>query len=189
MCRMNPLDSFDRAAAAAAAVISGIAEDQFDLPTPCTEWTVRGVVNHLVGGNAFAVTAAAGQPPPDRSLDRVGADPKAAFAESIVATRAALADPGLAERTVRTPIGEQPGVFLVHMRVAELLAHGWDLARATGQSTDLEPDLAEQVLAQWQARLGDGSREGTPFGPATQVPATAPAADRLAGFLGRKVTD
>lgn len=183
----NPLDTYDRAVAAATEIVDGIAADQYDLPSPCSEWTVRGVLNHLVIGNLMAEAIVAGGPHPDRNTDRLGEDPRAAFAASVAGTRAALAEPGVLERIVPTPIGAAPAAFLVQMRVAELLVHGWDMAKATGQSTDLDAELAGEVLAAWRARIGDGPRTALPFAQPRPVPADATAADRLAGFLGRTV--
>ncbi|MDP9370240.1 MAG: hypothetical protein M3Q03_18535 [Chloroflexota bacterium] len=70
----------------------------------------------------------------------------------------------------------------------ELLIHGWDLARATGQRTDLAPDLAERSLGSWRAWFGDRPRGASGlFDPEQPVPEGAGAADRLAAFLGRRV--
>jgi uncharacterized protein (TIGR03086 family) len=184
---MEPMAAFDRAAAAATTVVTGIGTDQFGLPTPCTEWSVRGVLNHIVVGNLVADAIVAGQSHPDRNTDRLGREPKAAFARSLAATRATLSQPGLLERTVTTPTGEAPGADLVHLRVAELVVHGWDLARATGQSTDIDPALADFVFDTWKARMGDRPRTMVPFEDPQPVPGGAFAADRLAAYLGRSV--
>ncbi|HEY3468966.1 MAG TPA: TIGR03086 family metal-binding protein [Amycolatopsis sp.] len=183
---MTPLDDFDRAAAAVLTVVTAVRDDQWKLPTACADWDVRAVVNHLAHGNAkVAFWAGSGPPVPDG--DYLGADPRAAFAASVAAARAVLAAPGLFTRQVATPLGEVPGVFLVHMRVNEYLAHGWDIADATGQSRDLVPDLAARALEQWRARFGSSPRQpGGPFGPEVEPPPGATEADRLAAFLGRK---
>jgi uncharacterized protein (TIGR03086 family) len=186
---MEPMESFDRAAAAASDIVDGIGDDQYGLSSPCAGWTVRSVLNHIVVGNLTVAAITAGKRHPDRSVDRLGRDPRAAFAKSITDTRAVLSEPDLFERTVTTPVGEAPGVLLVHMRVAELVVHGWDLATATGQSTDIDPDLAEHVMANWKARLGDKPRTLVPFEDPQPVPADASAADRLAGYLGRSVVE
>ncbi|HEY3750709.1 MAG TPA: TIGR03086 family metal-binding protein [Pseudonocardiaceae bacterium] len=184
---MGPLDAFDRAGFVVTAVVDGIAEDQFGLPSPCAEWTVRGVLNHIVIGNMIADAIVAGRAHPDRSVDRLGRDPRATLVGSIAGTRAVLGRKGLLERTVSTPRGEAPGATLVHTQVAELLVHGWDLARATGQATDLDPELAEYVMTDWQTRLGDRPRSMLPFADPQPVPDDACAADRLAAYLGRSV--
>jgi uncharacterized protein (TIGR03086 family) len=184
---MEPLAAFDRAAAAASSVVDGIADDQFDLATSCGEWDVRGVLNHIVIGNMIAEAIVAGVAHPSRSVDHLGADPKATLGESLAGARAALSEPGLLERTVTTPLGEVPGATMVRMMVVELLVHGWDLASATGQSTDLDPEVAEEAAIMMRTRLGDRSRTAMPFRDPQPVPGAATAADRLAAYLGRSV--
>ena len=184
---MEKLDAFDRAAAAATNVVADITDDQYGLPTPCTEWTVRNVLNHLVTGNLMTVAVVGGKSHPDRTVDRLGPDPKATFATSLTEARAALAEPGLMERTVTTPMGEAPGSVFTDMRIAELIVHAWDLAKATGQSTDVDPELVAVVHQTWQNRLGDRPRSLTPFDDPQPVPDDATAADRLAAYLGRTV--
>jgi uncharacterized protein (TIGR03086 family) len=183
---VTPLDDFDRASSTVIALVGAVRDDQWTVPTACADWDVRAVVNHLAHGNAkVAFWAGTGAPAPDG--DYLGEDAAQAFASSVARARAVLATPGLFSRTVTTPLGEVPGVFLVHMRVNEYLAHGWDIADATGQSTDLLPDLAEDALAQWRSRFGTTPRQpGGPFGPEVEAPQGATAADRLAAFLGRK---
>ncbi|MGK3203790.1 TIGR03086 family metal-binding protein [Amycolatopsis sp. MEPSY49] len=181
---MTPLEEFDLAASTVTGLVSGISV--WDAPTACADWDVRAVVNHLAHGNAkVAFWAGMGPPAPDG--DYLGSAPVEAFTASVAAARSVLASPGLFERKVTTPLGEVPGVFLVHMRVNEYVVHGWDIADATGASTDLLPELASRALAQWRARFGDTPRQpGGPFGPEVDAPEGATAADRLAAFLGRK---
>ena len=75
----------------------------------------------------------------------------------------------------------------LRLATTDTFAHGWDLAKATGQSTDLDPELAEGLLA--NAPIPDTFRgdEPMPFGPQQEAPPGATAADRLAAYLGRKV--
>jgi uncharacterized protein (TIGR03086 family) len=99
----------------------------------------------------------------------------------------AFLNPGFLDGTHETPMmGQQQGTTIVHMRINELLIHGWDLARAIGQPADLPEDLAEGALILWQTRLAGRPREGMPFGTPEPVADDAPAIDRLAAFLGRK---
>ncbi|HET6705037.1 TIGR03086 family metal-binding protein [Amycolatopsis sp.] len=183
---MTGFDDFDLAASTVTGLVSAIGPDQWARPTACADWDVRAVVNHLAHGNAkVAFWAGAGPPAPDG--DHLGPAPVEAFAASVAAARAVLAAPGLLTRQVTTPLGEVPGMFLVHMRVNEYLAHGWDIADATGQPTDLLPDLAARALAQWRSRFAAAPRQpGGPFGPEVRAGPDATAADRLAAFLGRK---
>ncbi|MFB9685499.1 maleylpyruvate isomerase N-terminal domain-containing protein [Amycolatopsis plumensis] len=121
---MTALDDFDLAASTVIGLVTAVRADQWALPTACVDWDVRAVVNHLAHGNAkVAFWAGTGPPAPDG--DHLGASPVSAFAASVAAARAVLAEPGLFSRQVTTPLGEVPGVFLVHMRVNEYLAHGW----------------------------------------------------------------
>ncbi|GAB3877350.1 TIGR03086 family metal-binding protein [Kibdelosporangium lantanae] len=183
---MEILTNFDRAAAAAGAVVDAIPTDQYTATTPCDKWTVRDVINHVTSGNLRGIASLTGTEPPDRDADVSGDDPRGAFHRSVSDVRAALAEPGAMEKTVPTPLGDQPGVFIAHMRINELIVHSWDLAKATGQSTDIEPELAEGVLGMWRARLGDQPRaEGGPFGVEQEALPGATAADRLAAYLGR----
>ncbi|KDN21035.1 TIGR03086 family metal-binding protein [Amycolatopsis rifamycinica] len=186
---MTGLDDFDRAASTVTGLVTAVRADQWALPTACADWDVRAVVNHLAHGNA-KVAFWAGTAPPAPDGDYLGASPAEAFAESVTAARAVLAEPGLFTRQVTTPLGEVPGVFLVHMRVNEYLAHGWDIADATGRPTDFLPDLAERALRQWQSRFGAAPRRpGGPFGPEVEPRPDATPADRLAAFLGRKAVN
>jgi uncharacterized protein (TIGR03086 family) len=182
------LMDFDRALAGADAVVAGIKPGQWDAPTPCTEMDVRAVVNHLVSGHLTFAALARSEAPPERGADQLGDDPLEAFRRSGREMREAFAAPGVLEMEFTAPFGTAPGSALVHVRIVELLAHGWDLARATGQDLDFPEDLAERTLAATRHQLVTRP-EGpeAPFAPEVKVPEEAPAIDRLAGFLGRPV--
>jgi uncharacterized protein (TIGR03086 family) len=90
------------------------------------------------------------------------------------------------DRIVATPFGEGPVTALVEMRTTEMLVHGWDLAKATGQSTDLDPELADSRIESF--RMMRASRRGQGmFNDEQPAPADATAADRLAAAAGRVV--
>jgi uncharacterized protein (TIGR03086 family) len=182
----NPFALLDRAAAVADSVIAGVKPDRLDNPSPCTEWSVREVVNHLVTGNMVFISMLTGAPRPDRSVDHLGDDPLAAFRDTFQALRAGFAGEGVLDKTYPTPFGPGPGSLLVEMRTTEMTVHSWDIARGSGQSTDLDPGLAESRLASLRAAL-PADRTGSPFGPEQPAPAGATAADRLAAFAGRAV--
>ena len=88
---------------------------------------------------------------------------------------------------VTMPFGEMPVAGLAGFRYVELLVHAWDLAKATGQDTDLASDLCEAALAMSRQRMIGMDRANMPYNDEVPVPGNAPAADRLAGFLGRQV--
>jgi uncharacterized protein (TIGR03086 family) len=176
-----------RAFDAVAGLISNIRADQWSAPTPCPDWTVRQVVNHLIGMNRVFAALLAGQPPPPRPpADHAEDDPVRAYRDSAAALLAAFGQPGVLERAYHGPLGTATGAERLQIRLYDLLAHGWDLAQATGQPADLPDDLAEQSLAFARTQLAEQARPGR-FGPAQTVAEPAPAIERLAAFLGRPV--
>ncbi|RJQ82266.1 TIGR03086 family protein [Pseudonocardiaceae bacterium YIM PH 21723] len=189
---MDLLTALDRASAAAARIVSAITVQQLDAPTPCEKWSVREVINHLIDGNRKVEsllvgreTSWTGRGPGERPPEHFTKAPDA-FGSSLRDLRSAITT-APREATFQTPFGKQPAAMLAHMRINELLVHSWDLAVATGQPTDYEPELAEGALRMWRARLGGGPRPGAPFDVEQPVPAGASTLDRLAAFLGRKV--
>ncbi|MHB8621603.1 MAG: TIGR03086 family metal-binding protein [Chloroflexota bacterium] len=183
----DPLAALDRALAATGQLVAGVRADQWSAPTPCTEWDARQVANHLVYGGLRLTALVADEPAPAAGGDLLGDDPVAAYRAAAARLQAAFARPGVLQRTYPSPFGPLPGAGLVQLRIAEVLIHGWDLARATGQPPALPEDLAEQSLAIFRARLGDGPRTGGPIGCPQPVADDAPAIDRLAAFHGRRV--
>ena len=183
----------DRALTTVQRLVDNVHADQWSAPTPCSEWDVRQLVQHIAGGNAIFTTVATGERPSgpitqeERAIDRLGDDPAAGFRAIGRRMHDAFSAPGFLQAVFDTPmVGMQPGATIVHMRTNELLVHGWDLARATGQPANLPEDLAEEALTLWRQRLGDRPRDHSPFDEARSVPDDAPASDRLAAFLGRQ---
>jgi uncharacterized protein (TIGR03086 family) len=167
------------------STIDAIAEDQWELPTPCTEWTVRQVAEHLIGGNDLFTRALGGDapavPPTGRALPE-------AYHESAVRLLAAFRQPGVMDSVVQVPFGSVPGAVALGLRVTEILVHGWDLAQATGQAPSFPEDAAEHALAFTAPMLERIPPERQPFGPPQPVDPGAPAIDRLASCLGRTVS-
>jgi uncharacterized protein (TIGR03086 family) len=124
---------------------------------------------------------------PDRTVDHLGDDPSAAFRSSGDALIDAFLQPGALAGTYPSPLGDQPGSFLVHMRITETLVHGWDLARATEQPAALPEDLARHALAVAERGMANRPRMPSMLDEAKPVPEDAPTLDRLAAFLGRQV--
>ncbi len=182
----DPRELHRRAGAMAEGVIARIAPERLADPTPCTEWDVRGVINHMVGGNLRFAAQLTGEPGPERGDDVLGDDPLTAFRDSMHRLCAAFDRDGLLEETVQTPFGPGPGAMLVTMRASDLTVHSWDLAAATGQPRDLDPDLIGFVDAAFRVRPIPRGGD-SPFGAAQPISDDAPAADRLAAFVGRTV--
>jgi uncharacterized protein (TIGR03086 family) len=180
------IDGLARATAATGDLIDRITAEQWTAPTPCTEWSVRDVVDHLVGMNLVLAALFEERPMPVRGADRLGADPAAAYRRSAAALLAAAARPGVLERTQTTPVGVAIGAERVRWRIVDLLAHGWDLGQATGVEAELPDDLAEQALTFARAQLPSRPRAGR-FADPRPIRDDAPAIERLAAATGRPV--
>ena len=127
-------------------------------------------------------------PPQPQGTDCADGDFLAAYDDGSRESLAAFGAPGALDKTVKLPFGDFPGAMFLGLATNDTFTHGWDLAKATGQATDLNPELAEQLLGQARAAIPDtfrGADGVAPFGPVVVVADSAPAADRLAAFLGR----
>jgi uncharacterized protein (TIGR03086 family) len=177
--------------ASTARVLAGVSPDQLDATTPCASWSVRDLINHVVGGTTFfAVTAETGAAPSGEASDFTTGDFVSAYKEGAARAVQAFEADGAMEKMMKLPFAELPGSAFVNIATVDTFTHGWDLARATGQPTDLDPELAAQLLAVAQGFLPDSLRgpEGqAPFGPKVEPAAGACAADQLAAFLGRQL--
>ena len=188
MSETELLADLDRALAATEAVVAAVAADQWTAPTPCTELDARGVLNHLVRGNLLFVAIIRDESRPVPGEDHLGDGPLAAYQRAAAQLRQAFRGPGVLASVYEAPFGTAPGTALVHVRIAENLVHGWDLARATGQARGFPDDVAGQALARSRQRLTSRPEgPGAPFAAEVPVPPDALAIDRLAGFLGRPV--
>jgi uncharacterized protein (TIGR03086 family) len=186
------LDPLATALDGTGQLVAAVSADQWDLPTPCSDWTARQLVNHVVGGNRLFTRVLKGMPLPPRDQlgrraaeDQLGDDPAGAYDASAGELLAVLRAPGVLQGTYTVPAATLPGPAVVHLRTVETLVHGWDLARATGRPTPFPDELAEGELA-FSRDLLDRLPEGrAPFAAAFPVPDHAAAVDRLAALLGR----
>jgi uncharacterized protein (TIGR03086 family) len=177
----------ERAVAVAGGLVAGVRTDQWEGRTPCPDFDVRALVQHMVGGlRQFTDLArgeqgeTAGEPSPET------ADPAAVYDDAARRAVAAWASPPALDREYEVPWGRLPGHVLVGFLLIEALGHGWDLAQATGQNPAFDDDLADAGLELARTYDGSGMRAPGLFGPPVDVPAGAPVLDRLAGFLGRR---
>jgi uncharacterized protein (TIGR03086 family) len=180
---VDPLVAHQRSQDTFAKVLGNVTSDQLSLPTPCSEWDVEALINHVVAGNQRVVERAGRQPAP------LPQDLGAAYRASAKAAQETFGEPHALSRNYQLPIGEIPGTAFIELRTSDLLVHAWDLAIATGQPTDLDPELAEYVLAfskEMMSRAGLRG-DGRPFGEEQPCDEERPAADRVAAFLGREL--
>jgi uncharacterized protein (TIGR03086 family) len=159
-------------------------------PTPCTDWDVRTLVDHVVRWNSFVPEFMAGRSLAEMDApferDVLGQDPVAAAQASVGEAVNAFAAPGALERIVNHPFGTVPGAQVVYWRLFDNTIHGWDLARALGLAAQIDADIVQRLYA---TSLGEREqiRASGHFGPAeVPVPEDADTQVRLLGLLGRK---
>src|SRR3954454_20299928 len=183
----SPLDRLAAAVPLTGRLVDALEGGQWELPTPCPEWTVRDVVNHLVLGHRRFAAAITGGTPPVPSDDLLGSDPGSAYWSSAEAMLAAFRSEGALERPVTIPAGTLPGSVACELRVVEALVHGWDLARATGRPLEFPAGLLEVSIPSSRVPAGPFPADRPPFGPSQPVADDAPPLDRLAALLGRSL--
>jgi len=173
-------------------VVGNITPEQLGAPTPCTEWTVRDILNHLAaGGTMFAIGAEQGSVP-DEALnklfteDQLGDDYKATIRSTSERAAKAFSAPGTLERMLSLPIGQMPGQVAADIAVFDVTTHICDLARATGQQVT-DDELLERALANGRAIDSPEIRSPGRLGPEQPAPAGASRSDALLAFAGRKV--
>ncbi|HEY7625678.1 MAG TPA: TIGR03086 family metal-binding protein [Ilumatobacteraceae bacterium] len=202
----DPRPQFGAAMLIAAPVISGVRADQLDLPSPCVELDVKGLLDHLVfvqrrvarlcrGEEAFA-PGSLGDGPAERS------DWATAWSAGMGDVALSMADDSVLDKTIVLPWATLTGAEMLATYTAEITAHTWDLAQATGQCAEWCDEVCRLALAamhrdlpmedrtpMWEAfraTMPADMRFDPPFANATAVAADAPLIDQLVAWLGRK---
>jgi uncharacterized protein (TIGR03086 family) len=185
---MNLVALHDRALDVLGTTIEKIDPSQMSDPTPCSEFDVRALLDHVIAGNLRFTAIARGAPAVSVPVtdDFFTDDAVRPYRESAAALSEAWADPAALERTAHLPFGDFPGEFALGIHIVESVVHTCDLAKATGQPTDIDPELCD---AAWQRAkdLDDMFRgPGRPFGAAVAPPPDATPTERLVAWLGRQ---
>jgi uncharacterized protein (TIGR03086 family) len=181
------------AARRTADLIRGVPEERLGGPTPCPAYRLGDLVDH-VGGLALAFTAAAtkdtdalaGQGPSGDAA-RLGDDWRTRIPRDLVAMAEAWRDPSAWSGMTKAGGIDLPGEVAGLVALDELVVHGWDVARASGQAYEPDPQLLEAVhgfVSQFSGPGQEAAREGL-FGPVVEVPDDAPLLDRVIGLTGR----
>ena len=185
----DPLALLSRALDQAGTVVSRVRPEQAALPTPCRSWDVRALVNHLVNDVRMFTVVASGGTRDGEEKDLIDDDWSSAYQQTAASLLAVWQQPGAMDRTLRLPFGEVPASWQVHQAISDVAVHAWDVAKATGQPTEMDPEVGRVALEWGRENLtpefrGDEA-SGKVFGPEVPVPDDAPLYDRLAGFFGR----
>jgi len=156
-------------------------------PTPCEEYDVGALVDHLVGWLLLFEARCDGRAyEADPARHRCGPDPAGEFRAASAGLVAGWEKYGFDREIALTGESGLPAAMVFDMALMEFTVHGWDLAMATGRPVPFTEREAAEVLARAEATLPPQYRgEGMAFGPIVPVAEDAPAVDRLAGFLGR----
>jgi uncharacterized protein (TIGR03086 family) len=168
--------------------VMAIGEADWDRPTPCTDWSVRDLVRHLVYEELWAPPLLAGSTIAevgDRfEGDILGDDPQAAWKEAAAAA-AAAASTDVLGRTVHLSFGDFPGGEYLGQLTADHAIHTWDLARAIAADDRLDPELVDFVLAFLAPQAQQWADAGV-FAPAVPVSDDADAQTKLLALSGRR---
>jgi len=176
-------DRYRTLADAFEAKVAAVRPQDWDNQSPCDEWTAHDVVRHVIDVHGMMLK------PLDEVLSggpSVDDDALGAFRSARADLEAVLDNPPVADQEYdgmfgRTTVSDTVDRFMAF----DLVVHGWDLARATGQDEMIEPGEVDRVLA-FVAHMGPSTlRENQVTGPEVAVPDDAPPQDRLLGLLGR----
>ena len=175
----------------AAEVVASVRPEQLQGRTPCPDYDVASLIDHLVGAGWRAVALGRGQEPTDADFPHIElADAPDDLRRAGKEAEEAWADDARLAATITMPWGEvYDGATLVNMYTAELAAHTWDLALATGQLDHLDPGAAAPALDAARSMLKPEYRDlmgrGNPYGAEVEPPADAGDWERFAAFMGR----
>ena len=170
------IDLYRRAGEWTVEIVKG-ATSHLDAPTPCDQWDVRTLMNHMLDTQKYFTAVAQGKsapPPAAIPPDLVGENPVATFEEAKVEIVEAFGQPGVVDKT-----GPTLGIAF-----ADQLLHGWDLAKATGQPTDMPTGLPDAAYEMIHGRFTDEQRKGV-FNPEVVVAPDATPQERLLAYTGR----
>jgi uncharacterized protein (TIGR03086 family) len=179
---MDALSQLEELGPLLAGVVGAIAPGQLGLPTPCKGFTVRGVLEHMVGGARAFAAAYRGE----AAATPAATDVLAEFGPALTDLAAAISSPGALERTVQSPFGEVSGETFARFVVLDGLVHGWDMATSTGQAYTPSDALVASVQ-EFADQAIPPLRDGDTFGDAVEPAAGASPIERLAAFTGRRL--
>jgi uncharacterized protein (TIGR03086 family) len=170
------LDLYVRASQWTASKVAG-ATGKLDAPTPCEEWNVATLLNHMLDTQRYFLGAARGEdasPPSPNPPELIGDDPIADFDAARSEMVSAYRAPGVIEKT-----GPSLGIAF-----SDQLLHGWDLAKATAQDATMPEGLPDAAFDMIHGRFTEDQRKGV-FKPEVKLAADAPAQDKLLAYTGR----
>lgn len=187
---MDPAAQLTHIIPALNAVVDRIDRDQLGSPTTCDDFTVGGVLDHLLVLSWIYSHILRGEEPidlePAKTIDRV---PAAEVAKAMQDLFLSFRSPEAMERIVLTPMGEFPGEVVARFVAFDVLVHSWDVAMATGHQLDLADEVVEDIEAFARTAITPIRRDSDMFEPPVEAPPGASPLERLVAFSGRSVPD
>ncbi len=185
---MQPIDQLSYILPTLTALVDRIEPAQLNDPTPCANFTVHDVLDHMiVGGSTFAY-AFRGEDAPEINAPPVyGRVPAAELHTAMDDLLAAVKSNGAIERTIAAPFGDVPGEVFARFVAFDGLVHCWDLATATGLSFELPDNVIGAVDEFARAALSPDMRDGDTFKEESAAPDDASRLQRLVAFSGRSL--
>jgi uncharacterized protein (TIGR03086 family) len=183
---MDVLALDGRAGDRMVTLLSAIPEDRWGAATPCSEWTVRDLVDHIVAGNVkYAGIALGDDFAPGAPDVAVGDDPAGMYRATMTEMLDGWRRPGALDREITLPRGQRGRAEVAAwIHLAETLGHGWDLARAIGADPGFDDDAVAACLDECRQRMPPERGEGSPFADAVDG-GGRPLIDQLAAYFGR----
>jgi len=189
---MDVVATFERVLDRTNEVVDRVEPDQLHNATPCAEWDVRAVINHITGGATMFAECVEQGSVPDARLgelmggDNLGDDFKGRYRAASDRARATFAMPGALDKMVKLPFGEMPAGAALNIAIMDVMTHAADIAKATGQSIDDE-EILTVALDVGRNLVSDDFRQPGIFDAEQPADPSASAADKLLAFAGRKV--
>ncbi len=141
---------YARAMESTRRIIEQVPRDGWHVPTPCAEWDAQQVANHIIGENLWAAELFHGKTVAEVGAaldgDLTGDDPAAAYRRSVDVARKAIDAPAAMEATCHLSFGDYSGADYASQLFMDILIHGWDIAKGTGQQTRLDTELVSRCL-------------------------------------------
>ncbi len=186
---VNVVEMYSRSLDEFLTRVRQVGGTQWDEPTPCADWNVRQLVNHVVYEDRWTVPLFGGSTVAevgDRyEGDLLGADATGNAADAAADALAAVSEPGALDRTVELSFGPTPATEYAMQLLADHLIHGWDLAVAIGADPKLDAECV-RFCADWFADREEQYRQAGVIGPRAEVPAGADEQERLVAAFGRR---
>jgi uncharacterized protein (TIGR03086 family) len=183
---MTPVEQLENIIPALNELVKGMWHGQLEYPTPCAEFTVHDLINHMIVlGGAFAPMFR-GEPVPEIAPPSVyGWVPAKEFTATMNDLLAAVQSPGAMEREIDSPVGRMDGARFCGFVALDAVVHGWDLATAVGKSWNPPAEAVDAIDAFARVAITEEVRSSGAFAGEAAAAADATPLERLIAFTGR----